>query len=208
MKMYSTTLELELNTEAAAKLKEIAYRKRAFLQSDSPIYPLSSGKMSDHYFEGKRITLSSEGARHVATMVLEEIEDLNVDAIGGLVIGAALIVSSVAAIAAERGKQVDTFIVREQPKGHGTQRKVEGYLQEGWRVAIVDDVITSGESVLKAVKAVEDLNCEVVKVIALVDRHEGGSDLLRKKGYSFQQFLNLKPSGEVTIGEPTEAASR
>jgi orotate phosphoribosyltransferase len=182
MMAYPVNLEVELDTDAARRLKEIAFAKGAFLQSRSPIFRLSSGKMSNHYFEGKKITLSSEGSRHV-------------------VIGAALMVAAVAVVADEQGRKLSAFIVREEAKAHGTQRKIEGHLNEGSRVVIVDDVITTGGSVLKAIRAVEDLGCEVVKVIALVDRHEGGSDELRSQGYVFQPFLGLLPSGEVIIEE-------
>lgn len=202
--MVTTRIELELavNTEAARKLREIAIAEGAFLKSDTPIYRLSSGKMSDHYFEGKKITLSPRGAHLVAKMVLDELSGDKVDAVGGLVIGAALIASAVAAIADVEGKTLHTFIVREKPKEHGTQRLIEGHLQKGWRVAIVDDVITTGASVFKAIDAVEALGCEVVKVIAIVDRHEGGSDQLRKRQYNLQAFLRLTPSGEVTVEQP------
>jgi orotate phosphoribosyltransferase len=198
-------LELAVNKEAARRLKEIAIEEGAFLQSDKPVFRLSSGKMSDHYFEGKKITLSPRGAHLVAKMVLDELSGEKVDAVGGLIIGAALIASAVAAIADVEGRTLHTFIVREKPKEHGTQRLIEGHLQKGWRVAIVDDVITTGNSVFKAISAVEELDCKVVEVIAIVDRHEGGSDELRRRGYKFQPFLNLKPSGEVTIEEPAIA---
>jgi len=199
---------LELDTEAAERLREIAFEEGAFLQSDAPIFRLASGKLSNHYFEGKKITLSSKGAHHVARMVLDELSEIEVDAIGGPAIGAALMVPAVAAIADVEGKDLPTFVVREQAKEHGTQRKIEGHLKKGWKVAIVDDVITTGGSVFKAIEAVEEVGCKVVKVIVLVDRHEGGSDELRRRGYNFQAFLGLKPSGEVVIEEPTEAASR
>lgn len=201
-----TRLDIAVNTESAKTLKEIAFEEGAFLQSDTPIFRLSSGKMSDHYFEGKKITLSPRGAHLVAKMVLDELSGEKVDAVGGLVMGAALIASAVAAIADVEGKTLHTFIVREKPKEHGTQRLIEGHLQKGWRVAIVDDVITTGASVFKAIDAVEELGCKVVKVIAIVDRHEGGSDELRRRGYKFQQFLNLNPSGAVTIEEPAKAS--
>lgn len=207
MATVSSRLELELNTEAAVRLREIAFKRGAFLQSDSPIYRLSSGNLSNHYFEGKKLTLSSDGSRHIGKMVLDEISYIEVDAIGGLVIGAALIVSAVAAVADEQGRDLPTFIVREEVKAHGTQRKIEGHLKERWKVAIVDDVITTGTSILKAIRAVEALDCKVVKVIALVDRHEGGSDELRRQGYNFQAFLRLEHTGEVAIEEPTAATT-
>jgi orotate phosphoribosyltransferase len=205
MVTIQTRLELAVSTEAGEKLRQIAFEEGAFLQSDKPIFRLSSGKMSDHYFEGKKITLSPRGAHLVAKMVLDELAVEKVDAIGGLVIGAALIASAVAAIADVEGKNLHTFIVREKAKEHGTQRLIEGHLQKGWRVAIVDDVITTGASVLKAIEAVEEVGCKVVKVIAIVDRHESGSTELRRRGYKFQAFLDLKPSGEVTVAEPTVA---
>ena len=207
MVVASTTLELELMTETAERLREIALEKEAFLHSDTPTFRLSSGKLSNHYFEGKKITLSSQGARHVGKMVLDEINGLEVDAVGGIVIGAALIVAAVAAVADEQDKDLPTFIVREEAKTHGTKRKIEGYLQKGWKVAIVDDVITTGGSVFKAIEAAEEAGCKVVKVIVLVDRHEGGSNELRSRGYNFQAFLRLNPSGEVTIEESAVATT-
>lgn len=207
MVTQTTALGLELDTEAARKLREIAIEEGAFLQSDTPIFRLSSGKMSDHYFEGKKITLSSRGARQVALVVLDQINDLEVDAIGGLVIGAALIAAATAAIADTEGKRLATFIVREEAKEHGTKRKIEGHLKQGSRVVIVDDVITTGASVFKAIEAVEEMGCEVVKVVALVDRHEGGKEELLRRGYRFQAVLGFGPSGEVTIEEPTAAVA-
>lgn len=202
-----TGLELAVNTEAAKRLREIAIEEGAYLKSDRPIYRLSSGKMSDHYFEGKKITLSPRGAHHVAKMVLDELSGEKVDAIGGLVVGAALIASAVAAIADVEGRNLHTFIVREKPKEHGTERLIEGHLNKGWQVAVVDDVITTGTSVLKAIEAVEKADCKVVKVIAIVDRHEGGSDELRRRGYNFQAFLGLKPAGELTVEKPAAAST-
>lgn len=194
---YAGTLGLELNTEIAKRLKEIAYEEGAFLPGDQL---LSSGRTSDRgYFDGKRVTLSPKGAYEVAKAVFDELEGVEVDAVGGLVIGAALIVSVVASISYQEGKPIPTFIVREEPKPHGTQRQIEGHLKPGSKVAIVDDVITTGASVLKAIKAVEAIGCQVVKVIALVDRHEGGSDELRRQGYDFTAFLSLLPPGELTI---------
>jgi orotate phosphoribosyltransferase len=200
-------LELAVNTEAAKRLREIAIEEGAYLKSDRPIYRLSSGKMSDHYFEGKKFTLSPRGAHHVAKMVLDELSGEKVDAIGGLVVGAALIASAVAAIADVEGRNLHTFIVREKPKEHGTERLIEGHLNKGWQVAVVDDVITTGTSVLKAIEAVEKADCKVVKVIAIVDRHEGGGDELRRRGYNFQAFLGLKPAGELTVEKPAAAST-
>ena len=201
MVITHTTLELAVDTKATMRLKEIALEVGALLVSDSPIYRLSSGAMSNYYFDGKKLVLSSKGAHHVGKMVLDELSDTEVDAVGGLVIGAALIVAAVAAVADIEGKTLNTFIVREKPKEHGTQKLIEGHLRKGSKVAIVDDVITTGASVFKAIRAVEAQDCRVVKVIALVDRHDGGSDELRRQGYNFRPFLNWSSAGGVTVGQ-------
>jgi len=194
----SSFLELGLNTESARKILKIAYEVGALLKGE---FTLTSGKKSAYYFDGKRLTLQPEGAYLIGKEVLDRLAETDVDAIGGVATGGYPIVTAVALISHLEGKPLPSFIVRDQPKEHGTQRKIEGHLKEGSKVAIVDDVITTGGSVSKAIEAVEALNCRVVKVIVIVDRHEGGSDKLRKKGYDFASIIHLWPSGEVTVGE-------
>ncbi len=193
-------LEMALNTESAKKLLETSSKVGAFLHGS---FTLSSGKQSSHYFDGKKITLSSEGAYWVGKAIYDELANEDVDAIGGLAIGADPIATAVAVISYQEGKPIDAFVVREVSKEHGTKRKIEGHLKEGSKVVIVDDVITTGGSVIKAIEAVEAAKCKVVKVIVLVDRHEGGSDKLKEEGYKFTAILNLLPSGEVIVNEPS-----
>lgn len=199
----SSTLELRVNTKDAQKILEIARQTGALLQGE---FTLSSGKKSNHYFEGKRLTLSAEGAYLVGKVVFDELADIGVDAVGGLAIGADPIAAAVALVSHLEGKPIPAFIVREEPKQHGTRKKIEGHIKEGFRVAIVDDVITTGGSVDKAIKAVEEAGCKVVKVITLVDRHEGGSEKLKKAGYDFTSIIDLLPSGEVSVGKPSAVA--
>jgi len=201
MVTYST-LELGLNTEGAKRILEIANNVGAFLHGD---FTLSSGRKSDYYFDGKKLTLSPEGAYWVGKAVFDELAEVDVDAVGGLSIGADFIVTAVALVSYLEGKPLPSFIVREVPKEHGTRRKVEGHLKEGSRVAIIDDVITTGDSVIKAIEAAEAVGCKVVKVIVIVDRHEGGSEKLKEAGYDFTTILDLLPSGKVTIDESTAA---
>jgi len=188
-----------MNTEAAKRLREIAIEEGAYLLSDTPSFRLASGIMSKSYFDGRKISLSSKGAYHVARMMLDELSGIKIDAIGGPVLGAALMVPAVVALAHAEGKELHAFVVRQEAKEHGTKQKVEGHLQKGWTVALCDDVITTGGSMIKAIEAIEEAGCSVAKVIVLVDRYEGGSDELHRRGYNFQAFLNLKPSGELTI---------
>ncbi len=198
--VISSFLELGVKTECAKRILELVHETGALLYGE---FTLASGKKSDHYFEGKRLTLSPEGAYQVGKAVFDELAKIDVEAIGGLAIGALPMITAVALVSHQEGKPIPSFIVREEPKKHGTQRKIEGHLKEGSRVAIVDDVITTGGSVRKVIEAVEEVNCKVVKIIVIVDRHEGGSDKLKEKGYNFMSIIDLWPSGEVTVGEPS-----
>ena len=155
----SSILELGMTTERTQRILELARETGALLFGE---FTLASGKKSGHYFEGKRLTLSPEGAYQVGKAIFDELAGINVDAVGGLAMGAFPIVTAVSLISHQEGKPIPSFIVREQPKEHGTHRKIEGHLKEGFRVAIVDDVITTGGSVKKAIEAVEAVKCKVV----------------------------------------------
>ena len=194
MKTYPS-LEVELDTEGTRRIKEIATEVGAFLTGE---FTLTSGRKSNYYIDGKRITLSPEGAYLVGKVIFSELVKTRVDAVGGVATGAYPMVTAVALVSQLEGKPIPAFIVREVAKEHGTMRQIEGHLKEGSRVAIVDDVLTTGGSVLKAIEAVEAAKCRVVKVIVLVDRREGGSDKLQALGYDFTAILYLWPSGEMT----------
>ena len=197
MVTYST-LELGLNKKRYERILELAKETGALLYGE---FTLTSGKKSHHYFEGKRLTLHPEGAYWVGKAMFDELTKIGVDAVGGVAVGGYPIVAAVALVSHQEGKPIPSFIVREQPKEHGTKRKIEGHLKEGSRVAIVDDVITTGGSVIKAIEAAEAAGCKVAKVMVIVDRHEGGSDLLKNKGYDFTAIIDLPPSGKASIGE-------
>jgi len=195
------TLELGMNTERSKRILELAKKTGALQYGD---FELASGKRSDHYFEGKKLTLSPEGAYQVGKAIFDEIVDTNVDAIGGLAMGAFPIITAVTLVSYQEGKPIPSFIVREKAKEHGTRRKIEGHYKKGFNVAIVDDVITAGGSVKKAIEAAEEAGCKVVKVIVIVDRDEGGSDRLKKAGYDVTSKIKFPPSGKVTIDESSE----
>lgn len=156
-------------------------------------FTLTSGQTSHYYFDSKFTTLHPEGAYLTARVLLDEIRERRVAAaaIGGLTLGADPIVSAVAAVSwAERGQYppLAAFIVRKEPKKHGTQRFIEGLQAEpGTEVIIVDDVCTTGGSTLKAIAGAEEAGLKVVAVFCLVDREQGGREAL--SAYPFFPLL-------------------
>jgi orotate phosphoribosyltransferase len=167
-------------------------KKEAVFKGD---YTLSSGKKSSYYIDLRLITMSAEGAYLIANILFDELKDENIDAIGGLTLGADPIASAYAAISFLRGKPSSAYIIRKEEKKHGKAKLIEGPLKKGARVVIVDDVATSGGSLVKAIDAVEKAGCKVVKVMSIVDRNEGASIELAKRGYSLQSLYNLKDLG-------------
>ena len=150
-------------------------------------FTLASGKQSDFYFDGRLVSCSAKGSKLMAEIILEMIQGLSAVSVGGLTMGADPIAASVAAISASTANPIDCFIVRKEAKAHGTGQQVEGICPAGSKVVIVDDVITTAGSTLKAIAAVEKIGCKVVKVISLVDREEGGVEALA--GYDFESIF-------------------
>jgi len=143
-------------------------------------FTLASGRKSRYYFDSKKTTLLPEGAYLVAREILRTIRSLGIEAqaIGGLTLGADPIVCPVAALSYLEGPPLRAFIVRKEAKGHGTERSIEGNLEPGCRVIIVDDVITTASSTLRAIEAAQAAGFTVVAVICIVDREEGGAEKL------------------------------
>lgn len=163
-------------------------------------FVLASGKESSYYFDGRLTTLWPEGALLVGRTFFEVISRAGVDAVGGPTLGADPIVGAVVLTSQLEGRPIPGFIVRKEPKRHGTQRHVEGHLPEKGTVALVDDVITTGGSLLRAIEVVESAGCRVAKVVVLLDRNQGGSLELRKRGYDFTALLSADAQGKVSIG--------
>ena len=145
---------------------------------------LASGKKTDFYIDGKQVTLDPHGLLVTAKVILSMLAGAKIDAVGGPTLGADPIAAAVALLSGQRDQPLKAFIVRKEAKQHGLQKMIEGPpLQEGERVVMVEDVITTGGSVLKAIQEVEKLKAKVVKVICLVDRKEGASELLASYRY-------------------------
>ena len=150
---------------------------------------LTSGRTSTYYIDAKMTTLDPHGASLTARLILDMLKPYDIDAIGGYTLGADPIVSAVAALSADTERPLPAFIVRKEPKKHGERKMIEGPFQKGWKVVVVDDVVTTASSTLKACQAVEEEGGEVVLALTLVDRLEGGRENLEKKGYTFVSLL-------------------
>lgn len=169
--------ELEKNKKRLLEL----FKKTAFCQGE---VTLSSEKKSSYYIDAKQVTLMPEGLTLIGRVILDMLKDEEFDAIGGLTIGADPIVAAVGVVSYLANKPVQTFIVRKEPKKHGLQKNIEGpVLKPNSKVVIVDDVMTSGSSALKAIAAAQQAQCRVVKVLALVDRLEGARENLARSNY-------------------------
>ncbi len=153
-------------------------------------FTLVSGKKSNYYFDSKLTTLTAEGSYLVGKCFFEIIKanKIKADFIGGMTLGSDPIVSAVALISHLENKPINAFIVRKEPKSHGTKNFIEGLVEGGKKAIIVDDVITTGGSTLKAIEKAEQSGLEVVAVIALLDREEGGGEEISQK-YPFYSVV-------------------
>ena len=151
-------------------LLELAKERGALTFGD---YVLSSGQHSGYYFDGRRLTLDPRGAYLSGRAFFGMLQGFDVDAIGGPTLGADPIVTAVALISGLEGRPTSAFIVRKEGKAHGMGRMIEGPLEPGSRVAIVDDACSTGASLFHAVDAAEAEGHEVVVVLAILDRRAG-----------------------------------
>lgn len=174
-----------------ARLIEL-FRDRALKFGE---FTLVSGKKAGYYLDSKQITLHSEGLRLVSEGLLDLLGDVDFHALGGMSIGADPIIGGVLAVAGGRSRDMTGFLVRKEAKGHGTQKYVEGPVQPGMKVAIVDDVVTTGGSSLLAIDRIQEFGCEVVQVVAIVDRLEGGAANFAARGLALRSLLTIRDFG-------------
>jgi orotate phosphoribosyltransferase len=147
-------------------------------------FTLSSGKQSDFYFDGRKVTLDARGLYLVAEAVLAIITGQDIAAVGSIPVGADPMTGATVGLAGERGVNISGFLVRKEPKKHGTGKQVEGpQPPAGSKVVILEDTITTGGSVLRGIEAVRrEWDVEVAAVIVLVDRQEGGAEAIEAAG--------------------------
>ena len=153
-------------------------------------FTLTSGRSSDYYVDGKQVTLDGRGLYLVARLALEHCRAHDIDAIGGLTLGADPIAAAVAALSGDSPHPLTAFIVRKEVKAHGTGRAIEGPdLQPGTRILLVDDTLTTGGTFLQAREAVAATGATIVGALCVVDREEGGREALETAGISLHALF-------------------
>jgi orotate phosphoribosyltransferase len=172
-------------------------------------FTLASGATSHYYCDTKKTTLSPRGSVLVGEILYPMLSKLSVEAVGGLAMGSVFISTAVSIISELHGSPIASFFIRPKPKDHGLKHVVEqsyhpsgsDLLSPGRRVAIVDDVVTKGGSILKAIDEIEGLGCKIVAVLAIVDRCAGGGDLLRQRGLPYESLFETDEMGGLHINE-------
>lgn len=155
-------------------------------------FTLSSGARSSYYINCKEVTLRAEGALIIGRLILNALP-LETDAVAGLTLGADPIVSAVSVVSALTERSIPALIIRKEAKGHGTQAYIEGpSLSQGAKVVVLEDVVTTGKSALKAVERLQAAGYQVTEIISLVDRKQGGRELYESQGLKFQALFTIE----------------
>ena len=164
-------------------------------------FTLASGRTSNHYVNCKPVSLSGEGLALLGALMLEQVED-TAAAVAGLTLGADPLVSAVAMRAALDGRNLDALIVRKEAKGHGTGAWLEGPLPEpGSRITVLEDVVTTGGSSLKAVNQLRETGYQVDRVVTIVDRQEGGLEAMTAAGLELRSLFLLDEIAASSAGQ-------
>ena len=174
---------LELKKRLARLLLQKSYREGDFT--------LSSGRKSDYYFDCRQTALHPEGAWLIGNLFADLLKESEVVAVGGMTLGADPLVSATMLAAREQGRLLSGLLVRKEAKGHGAKQFIEGLANvvPGDRVAMLEDVVSSGASLLKACQRVQDAGLQVASVCTILDREEGGRATLQAAGFELQALF-------------------
>jgi orotate phosphoribosyltransferase len=181
--------EVVMSIQARTRLLEL-YKARAVSFGR---FKLASGAESTYYINSKKVLFNAEAAWLLGEVLYELTCDLDIQAIGGLEIGAIPMAAAACLHYHQHGRPLEGFFVRKQTKEHGSQQRVEGMVEPGMRVAVIDDVFTKGGSVLQAVTEVEKVGAQVVAVSCIVDRLEGAQALLAR--YKYLPIFTIRDFG-------------
>ncbi|WP_293695499.1 orotate phosphoribosyltransferase [uncultured Agrococcus sp.] len=158
-------------------------------------FTLSSGRKASYYIDLRKLSLDSRAAPLIGDVLLDLVDDLEFDAAGGLTLGADPLANSILHRSIHRGKSVDAFVVRKEPKDHGRGKQVEGPDIAGKRVVVVEDTSTTGGSPLQAVQALRREGAEVLAVAVIVDRATGAKDVIEAEGVPYRAAITLDDLG-------------
>jgi orotate phosphoribosyltransferase len=169
-------------------------KERSFQYSEQPVFKLASGSVSKFYFNMKKTTQSPDGMYLVGKLIFERIKEMGLtpDALGGLTMGADPIAYAVSMYSYYMKEPIQAFVIRKEPKEHGLRLPIEGNVEAGNHVIIIDDVITTGGSTIKAINAAEEFGLVIDAVIVLLDRCEqNGRQNIESLGYSVNEILTI-----------------
>jgi orotate phosphoribosyltransferase len=158
-------------------------------------FTLASGKRATFYLDCRQVTLDAQGARLIGEGMLDLVADDLPDLVGGMAIGADPITAAMLTLAGMRGQALRGVMVRKEPKQHGTGKLVEGPFREGESIVIVEDVVTTGGSSLLAIERCEAVGLKVRRVLAIIDRLEGGREAFAAKGYELATLFTIQDFG-------------
>lgn len=161
-------------------------------------FTLASGKKASYYLDCRQITLDSQGAKLVGAGMLDLLAGEMPDLVGGMAIGADPITAAILTLAGVQNEPLRGVMVRKEPKQHGTGKTVEGPFQSGESIVIVEDVVTTGGSSLLAIERCEAVGLKVKRVLAIIDRLEGGREAFAAKGYELTTLFTIRDFG-ITI---------
>src|SRR5207253_190871 len=173
-------------SDAPARLLAL-FKARAVAFGD---FTLASGQKSRYYINSKNVLFHGEAIALLGELLYDATRDLDIRAIGGLEIGAIPMATAAVLRYQQAGRTLEGFFVRKQVKGHGSQERIEGQVNAGDHVAVVDDVLTTGESVVQAIEAVEERGATVARVVCIVDRLQGARERLAK--YDFRPLYTVR----------------
>jgi len=167
-------------------------------------FTLASGRQSSYYIDARRATMSAEGLELIGDLGLSAIREAGWEPslVGGLTLGADPVAYAVARASRASPPIVDAFTVRKEPKSHGAKRQIEGCFVPGSKVVVVEDVVTSGQSALRAAEAVSDAGGVILAVLAVVDREEGGRERIEAAGLPLISLLSLADLGLPPKADP------
>ncbi|MDF5722431.1 MAG: orotate phosphoribosyltransferase [Rhizonema sp. PD37] len=182
--LWATTADLNAVRQQLLNLFcQVAYQEGDFV--------LSSGQRSSYYINGKQVTLHPLGAVAIGRILLPLLPS-DTQAVAGLTLGADPIVSAVSVVSVYEKRSLPALIVRKETKGHGTKAYIEGpTLPEGAKVVVLEDVVTTGQSAMKAVERLRVAGYTVTQVISLIDRQQGGAELYQSVGLKFEAVFNI-----------------